>query len=57
MRTERESTGRVQFVFINDEEVSRLRTKWFAREAITDASKFTDNIRNLKNLVHSGPRQ
>jgi hypothetical protein len=57
LRTETELRGRCQFVFLADVKLTSLKTAWFARGATTNASRYADNIRSLKSLVHSGARQ
>jgi len=44
---------KVNFVFESNENIPRLKTAFFTKEAKVVAADFAANLKNLKTLVHS----
>lgn len=54
IRTERDPSNRVQFVFETTDGFSDLRSSWFAQTGMINGYQYANNIRNLKAVCHSG---
>ena len=57
LRTEQDAANRrCNFVFHGEMQTTSLKSQWYNRIAMTNASSFADNIKSLKSLVHNGGR-
>jgi hypothetical protein len=56
LRTERDPSNRVQFIFETNEGFTDLRSSWFAQTGMINGYQYANNIRNLKAVCHSGQK-